>query len=160
MKKNTVILTPEGLNNLMKELAELKNVKLPKVLEDLAKAREEGDLSENSAYQQGKQDQEFLEGRIDELEDVINNATLVKTNGKNASGKNGKMVDVGCKVTVTVAGKKQIFFVVGDWEAKPAEKKISGNSPLGRALMGKKIGEKVEVEAPAGRVAYTIAEID
>lgn len=158
MKKPTITLTPEGLNNLMKELNELKHVKLPVVLENLSKAREDGDLSENSAYQLGKQEQEFLEGRIDELEDIISNASLIKTT--NGHSKGAKAVDVGCKVTVAVNGKKTTFSVVGDWEAKPAEKKISGSSPLGKALLGKTIGEKVDVEAPAGCVTYTITEIE
>ncbi len=155
LKKNTVFLTAEGKADLEKELAELKTVKLPELLERLQKAREDGDLSENSAYQSGKQEQEFIQGRIDELEEILQSATLIKkTNG------NGKIVDVGCKVTVSVGGKKHVYTVVGDWEANPTEKKISGSSPLGRALMGRKIGEKAEVEAPAGKLTYTIVEIE
>lgn len=158
-KKPGVILTPSGLEDLKSELNELKNVKLPAVLERVAKAREDGDLSENSAYQFGKQEQEFLEGRIEVLEEILRNAvTVIKTNG-NANG-TVKAVDVGCKVTVTVGGKNQSFHVVGDWEAKPAEKKISGSSPLGSALLGKKVGDKAEVEAPAGKIVYTIVEIE
>lgn len=157
MKSNNVLVTTEGLESLKKELGELKNVKLPAVIARVAKAREDGDLSENSAYQFGKQEQEFLEGRIDELEEILSKATLVtKTSGPAGSN----MVDVGCKVTVSVGGQKQIFFIVGDWEAKPAEKKISGGSPLGKALLGKKIGEKAEVEAPVGKLIYTVVAIE
>lgn len=158
MKKNNVLLTIDGLNGLKKELEDLKNVKLPAVLERIAKAREDGDLSENSAYQFGKQEQEFLDGRISELEDILTNATLVKTASPNGKSKNS--VDIGCKVTVSVGGKKQTFFVVGDWEAKPAEKKISGSSPLGAALLGKSVGDKAEVAAPAGKVVYSILDIE
>lgn len=148
-----MLLTSTGLSDLQKELDELKNIKLPKVIERVGKAREDGDLSENSAYIFGKQEQEFLEGRIAELEGILKNATMVKSDGKNQA------VDLGCRVVVSVDGKKQTFTVVGDWEAKPAESKISGSSPLGSALLGKKVGEKVEVEAPAGKLLYTIVEI-
>lgn len=152
MKTNSVLVTADGLINLKKELDELKNHKLPQVVSRVAKAREDGDLSENSAYQFGKQEQEFLEGRIEELEEILSKATLVKSGKKD-------IVGVGCKVTVTVNGKKQIFEIVGDWEAKPAQMKISGGSPLGKALLGKKIGEKTEVEAPVGKLTYTVIEI-
>ncbi|MBI4099392.1 transcription elongation factor GreA [Candidatus Microgenomates bacterium] len=156
MKSDGVLLTHDGRDSLKKELDELKDVKLPEVIARVAKAREDGDLSENSAYQFGKQEQEFLEGRIEELEDILKGATLV------AQPKNGKksIVDVGCKVTLVTSGKKLVYFVVGDWEAKPAEKKISGSSPLGRALLGKKVGEKAEVEAPAGKVVYSVLSIE
>lgn len=156
MKSDGVLLTQDGREGLKKELDELKNVKLPEVIARVAKAREDGDLSENSAYQFGKQEQEFLEGRIEELEGILKSATMV---AKHSNGKKS-VVDVGCSVTVTVGGKKQNFSVVGDWEAKPAEKKISGSSPLGRALLGKKVGEKAEVDAPAGKVLYTILAIE
>lgn len=156
MKKNGVILTTDGLASLRKELNELKNIKLPEVVGRVSRAREDGDLSENSAYQFGKQEQEFLQGRVEELEDILQNATLLKKAG------NGKKsaVDVGCKVTVSINGKKSTFEVVGDWEAKPTEKKISGSSPLGKALMGKKVGEEIEVEVPAGKVIYSIISIE
>ena len=152
--KNSVQLTKNGLEALHRELDELKSVKLPAVLERVASARAEGDLSENSSYIFGKQEQEFLEGRISELEDIISNSSLIKANGQR------DFVDVGCKVTVSVGGQKHLFTVVGDWEANPAEKKISGNSPLGKALIGKRIGEKTEVQAPAGKVIYTIVGIE
>lgn len=157
MKTDNVSITAEGLEALKKELSELKTVKLPELVARVAKAREDGDLSENSAYQFGKQEQEFLEGRIDELEEIVSHASIIsKSNHKGNDGS----VDLGCKVTVIVSGKKQAFNIVGDWEAKPAEAKISGSSPLGRALMGKKIGEKVQVDAPAGKLVYTISSIE
>lgn len=157
MKTDDILLTKEGLESLKKELDELKNVKLAEVVSRVSRAREDGDLSENSAYQFGKQEQEFIEGRLEELEELLKNAKLVTLNGY-AGGKG--IVDLGCTVTVSVGGKEQIFQIVGEWEAKPAEKKISGSSPLGRALMGKKVGEKVEVEAPAGKVIYSIVNVE
>lgn len=154
MKNDGMLLTSTGLSDLQKELDELKNVKLPKVIDRVGKAREDGDLSENSAYIFGKQEEEFLEGRIAELEGILKSATMVVASGKKQA------VDLGCRVVVAVDGKKQTFMVVGDWEAKPAEMKISGSSPLGKALMGKKVGEKVEVEAPAGKLLYTVIDIE
>jgi len=155
MKSDNVIVTADGMEALKKELDELKNVKLPALIERVAKAREDGDLSENSAYQFGKQEQEFLEGRIDEMEEILSRAVMAtKSNGINSA------VNVGCKVTVSVNGKKQVYEIVGDWEAKPAEKKISGGSPLGKALIGKKVGEKAVVAAPVGELIYTIASIE
>ena len=71
-----------------------------------------------------------------------------------------KKIDVGCKVTLHISGKKEIFTIVGEWEADPLQKKISHFSPLGKALLGKKVGEKVEVEAPAGKITYKILNID
>lgn len=157
LKKSDILITSDGLSDLKTELGELKNVKMAAVMDRIAKAREEGDLSENSAYQFGKQEQEFLEGRIDQLEEVLKSATLVDDNAKHGGTKG---VDVGCKVTVSIGGKKHVYSVVGDWEANPAEKKISASSPLGKALIGKKIGEKAEVAAPAGKVIYTVVEIE
>lgn len=157
MKTDSVLLTKDGLENLKKELEQLQNVKLAEVVARVAKAREDGDLSENSAYQFAKQEQEFVEGRIEELEEIVKNAKLVALDGH--AGKSG-IVDVGCTVTVSAGGKKQVFQIVGEWEAKPAESKISGSSPLGKALVGKKVGEKVDVDAPAGKVVYSILAIE
>lgn len=151
----TVKLTKNGLEALKKEFEELVNVKRPKVVERLAYARGQGDLSENSDYQSAKEELEFLDGRIDELDAVLKTASVV------SSGKNGKTgVGVGTKVTVKVNGKQTIFDIVGEWEADPVNKKISHDSPLGMALLGKKVGEKAEVEAPAGKVQYEILAIE
>ncbi len=151
----TVKLTKEGLDTLRSELEELLNVKRPKLVERLANARSQGDLSENSDYQSAREELEFLDGRIDELEEVLKNADVVSTNGKGNGG-----VGLGTKVTLKANGKQTIFDIVGEWEADPVNKKISHDSPLGVALLGKKVGEKVEVEAPAGKVAYEILAIE
>ena len=146
-------LTKNGLETLKKELDELVNVKRPKLVDRLSNARSQGDLSENSDYQSAKEELEFLDGRIDELTEVVK--TAVVADGNKTSG-----VGVGTKVTVKVNGKEVIFNVVGEWEADPMNKKISESSPLGVALTGKKVGEKAEVEAPAGKVTYEIVAIE
>ena len=153
MRKN-ITLTEAGLEALKRELADLLDVKRPKLVDRLSGARSQGDLSENSDYQSAKEELEFLDGRIDELTEVVQ--TAVVANGS----KNGSGVGVGTKVTVKVNGKQNVFNMVGDWEADPVNKKISDSSPLGLALVGKKVGDKAEVEAPAGKVIYEILAIE
>lgn len=149
-----VQLTKDGLEALKLELNELANIKRPKLVERLSYARQEGDLTENSDYSNAKEELEFLDGRISELEYVTKNAVITNGNGKKSG------VDVGTKVTVKANGNKVTFDIVGEWEADPINKKISHESPLGKALYGRKIGEKVEVEAPAGKLLYEILAID
>ena len=146
-------ITKAGLDALNKELDGLVNVKRPKLVERLSYARSQGDLAENSDYTYAKEDLEFMDGRISELEEVLKNAKVVLSKGKNGG------VAVGTTVTVKINGDKSVFEIVGEWEADPVNKKISHESPLGKALVGKKVGEKAEVEAPAGKVIYEILEI-
>jgi len=148
-----VILTPEGLTGLKKELEQLLKTKRPEAVSRLSLARGQGDLSENSEYADAKQNLAFIDGRIAELEKVISGAQVVANHSKSK-------VDVGCKVTLHVNGKKDTYHIVGEWEANPTEKKISHSSPLGKALLGKQVGEEVEVEAPIGKVVYKILRID
>ena len=152
--RNTVKMTKEGLNTLKTELDELVGVKRPRLVERLSNARQQGDLTENSDYANAKEELEFLDGRILELENVLKNALVVSGNGK------GGGVSLGTKVTVKVNGDKHVYEIVGEWEADPSNKKISHESPLGQALVGKKVGEKVDVEAPAGKLTYQVLAIE
>ena len=152
--KNNIKLTKNGLEALKKELTELLDNKRPKLVARLSYAREQGDLSENSDYQSAKEELEFLDGRIDELTEVVKTA-VIAGDSKKSDG-----VSVGTKVTVKVNGKENIFNMVGDWEADPVNKKISDSSPLGLALSGKRVGDKAEVEAPAGKIVYEILAIE
>ncbi len=149
-----VVLTQEGYDEIVTELTELKDVKLPVAIERVATARSFGDLSENSEYHAAREDLAFMEGRISELEVLVNKAKVVKTK------KGRTTVAIGSTVTVHIGKSKHTYKIVGEWEANPAEKKISESSPLGTALVGKKVGEEIEVEAPAGKVKYKIAEIE
>lgn len=151
--RHKMVLTKEGLAQLKAEYEELVQVKRPAVVRRLSDARSLGDLSENSEYAAAKQDLVFIDGRISELEEIIRMAKVITNHGKSR-------VDVGCRVTLHVNGKKDVYTVVGEWEADPKEKKISHESPLGRALMGKKAGDAVEVEAPAGKILYKILHIE
>jgi len=147
------LLTKEGLVELKREYEDLVKTKRPVAVVRLSEARENGDLSENSEYSDAKEDLSFIDGRIAELEELLHGAKVVTSHGKSH-------IDVGSKVTLHVNGQKDIFHLVGEWEADPMNKKISHSSPLGKALMGKKAGEAVEVEAPAGKVLYKILSID
>jgi transcription elongation factor GreA len=151
---NKVLLTRQGLEALKREYKELTDTKRPEVVRRLSEARDLGDLSENSEYAAAKQDLSFIDGRMLELEEIIHGAKLI-------SGSHQKsQVDVGCKVILHINGKRDEYTLVGEWEADPEKKKISHESPLGKALMGKKVGDRVEVAAPAGKVIYKILGIE
>lgn len=155
MNKKKVKLTQAGIDELQKELQDLVSTKRPLLVERLEHARSQGDLTENSDYSNAKDELEFMDGRIAELEDVLKRVELIENGGK-ISG----IVDVGTKVTLEFNGTKHVYNIVGEWEADPMNKKISPESPLGSALMGKKRGDEVEVEAPAGKVAYKVLDIE
>lgn len=151
MKK--IQLTREGFENLQKELKDLLENKKPAAVDRLAKARAMGDLSENSEYVAAKEDLALVEGRIQEVEEITKTAEVVSNhNGHQA-------VDVGVAVTVEADGKKDEFHIVGEFEADPMNKKLSHTSPIGKALLGKKVGDWVEVEIPAGKIKYKVLEI-
>jgi transcription elongation factor GreA len=145
-------VTKAGLEVLKSNLEQLKEKRVL-LVDRLANARSQGDLSENSDYQSARDELEFLDGRIAELEEVLNNVEVV------SSVHNGD-VSVGTKVTVRVNGLETSYEIVGEWEADPGKKMISSTSPLGKALIGKKVGDKAEVEAPAGKVVYEILAIE
>ena len=146
-------LTKTGFENLKKELEELKNVKRKNAVERLAKARAMGDLSENSEYNAAKEELAFIEGRIQEIEELLKNAQVIENFQK-------ELVNIGNKVVVEINGKIDQFEIVGEFEADPLNKKLSYTSPIGQALLGKKIGDQVEVEVPAGKIKYKIVEIE
>ncbi len=157
MDSKKIYLTKEGLDDLKKEYEDLTKSRRPDVLSRVSQARSMGDLSENAEYVAAREELSFIDGRIDELEELLKQAILISGNGhRNA----GQTVKLGSKVILNTKGKKESFVVVGEWEADPKERKISHESPLGKALIGKKVGEKVEVEAPAGKVLYTIVSVD
>ncbi len=155
MNTKKIFLTQQGLDDLKKEYDELLNNKRPEVVQRVAAAREMGDLSENAEYSAAREELAFIDGRIEELEELLKQVMVIN----NQDGTKGNQVKLGSTVTVKHSGKQTVYSVVGEWEADPAEKKISHESPLGKALIGKSVGEVVEVTAPAGKIAYTIVEI-
>lgn len=153
-KTQRVQMTPLGYRQLVDELKQLETVGIPEGIDRVAKAREFGDLSENAEYHSAREDLAALEGRIEELRDIISRVNVVdiKKSGEEEVG-------IGSVVSVTINGKQNEFSIVGEWEADPAAKKISHESPLGKALIGKKVGDNVEVEAPAGKVVYVVKAV-
>ncbi len=157
MDDKKVLLTQEGLDELKKEHEELVKVKRPEIVERVSDARDMGDLSENAEYSAAREELSFIDGRIEEIEELIKKAVVVKEESS-ANGKN-KSIAIGSKVNLKIDGKTETYTVVGEWEADPIAKKISHESPLGKALLGKGTGQIVEVEAPAGKVTYTIVSV-
>ncbi len=156
MDNKKIYLTKEGLEELKKEYDQLAKVRRPQVLTHVSEARNMGDLSENAEYTAARDELSFIDGRIDELEELLRQATVIAEPVKSSN----QTVKLGSTVKLNVKDKHEVFTVVGEWEADPKEKKISHESPLGKALIGKKVGEKIEVEAPAGKVAYTIVSVE
>ncbi len=150
-----ILITKEGLESLKAEHRKLKEVKRPALVERLYQARVQGDLVENSEYTNAKEELAFVDGRIDELEEVLKRVAVVDQNHACC-----REVGLGCRVTVKSIRGSTVFHLVGEWEAKPAEAKISHQSPLGQSLMGKKVGDKVKFSAPVGEIIYTVVKID
>ena len=146
-------LTKTGFEKLKQELEELKTKTREQVLKRLNQARSMGDLSENSAYSSAKEELNLVEGRIAELEEILKNAKIVE------EVQDKTTVQLGSSVVVEINGKKEKFEIVGEFEADPLNKKLSHTSPIGKALFGKKIGEWIEVEVPAGKIRYKVVEI-
>lgn len=151
--KNQILLTKEGYDKLTLELADFIKNKRPFAVERLRKARDMGDLSENSEYTAAKEDLAFTEGRIQELEEIIKRAHIVE------KSTNKDCIDIGCKVTVAMDGKNEVFDIVGEIEADPMTRKLSSKSPIGKALLGKKCGELIEINIPNGKICYKIISI-
>jgi transcription elongation factor GreA len=147
-------LTKEGYENLKKELEELTTVKRRELAEKLQHAISQGDLSENAEYQEAKEEQAFLEGRIRELETVLASATII-------AGGRGSTVKIGSTVSLERGSSKkpQSFTIVGVQEADPLAQKISHQSPLGAALLGRRSGETVSVNTPNGVVKWKIKSV-
>jgi transcription elongation factor GreA len=145
-------LSKEGLEQLKKELEKLK-LKRQEIAQRLEEAKALGDLSENTEYLQAKEAQGFNEGKILELEEVLKNAVLISKNGGNS------VVQIGGTVEVNSQGEKQTFTIVGSEEADPAQGKISNESPLGRAFLGHKVGDVMDIETPRGKANYKIISV-
>lgn len=156
MNNQVISLTKIGYEKLKTELTDLKNNRRPTVVERMASSRAQGDLAENSEYAQSREELAFVDGRIEELEELLSQVQIIDSNGHEGC----VQVKLGCKVTVASKQGKTVFHLVGEWEANPSEAKLSHQSPLGQSLLGKKVGEKVTVNVPAGTLVYTIVKID
>lgn len=148
-------LTKERYESLMKELESLKRDGRNRVAERLKKAKEFGDLSENSEYQEAREEQSYLERKIKELEEVLRNSEIIS---KKVDG--SAVVTVGSKVHLTKEGREIAYTIVGSNEAQPTEGFISNESPIGKALLGTKKGDKIIIQTPKGKSEYKIVEIE
>ncbi len=147
------VLTPEGKQKLVDELNFLIETRRPEIAERIQLAKEHGDLRENAEYHDAREEQAFVEGRIIEIQNIIKESQVVEMS------KNSKIVSLGSKVKVKVEGKEFEYSVVGTNEADPLKGLISCESPLGQALLGKAVGDKVSVELPRGLVDYEVLSL-
>lgn len=156
MSNNEVVLTREGYKKLSKEIDHLSTVKREEIAERIRDAREFGDISENSEYNEAKNEQAKMEMRIDELERKLRNARIL-----HGSEIKTDAVGIGSTVTLKEAkkGKSFKYIVVGSAEADPVNKRLSNESPVGKAIMGRKVNETVTAITPRGKVKYKITSI-
>ena len=153
MAENNYILTEEGKEKLEEELHYLETEKRAEIGERIRVAREFGDISENSEYDDAKNEQGMMEARIAEITRILSEATVVS-----APKRSGK-VNIGSRVTVEMGGRERVFSIVGAAESNSAEGKISNESPVGRGLLGHKVGDTVEIETPGGIVELKVLAI-
>jgi len=145
-------VTAEGLAKLQAELHHLKTVKRKELAERIQDAKELGDLSENAEYQEAKNEQSFVEGRVAEIENTLKNVEIIAPS-------NSGTVQVGSTIVVEFHGKKQTFTIVGSNEADPGGGRVSNESPVGRAFLGRKVGDTATVKTPSGPSEAKILEL-
>jgi transcription elongation factor GreA len=152
MSDNTQYMSQEKLEELKQELQDLKLIELPKIAKRIDEARQMGDLSENAEYHQAREDMAWMQSRVKEIEAILDNAELITTGG-------GNTVEIGSFIVVKVNGEKREYTIVGGQEADPTSGRISNESPLGSAFLGRKKGDTVVVTLPAGEQEFKILEV-
>ena len=159
MNKPLTKLTKSGVKKLEAELENLKTVVRPEIAEKIKLARSFGDLSENSEYDEAKNEQAKLYGRIAEVENILSHAVVID---ESAEQERAGVVGLGCTVKVRDLDLEEeaTYAIVGSQEANPMESRISDDSPFGRAMLGKHIGQTVEVEAPVGTIRFEILSVE
>ena len=155
MTQQETFLTPEGYQKLEEEIEYLKSVRRPEVARAIHEAKMDGDVTENAGYEEAKRQQAFLEGRIMTIDAMLKNAVLIESNGPSDK------VALGSRVTVAEDGfEPETYAIVGSAEAAPAEGRISNQSPMGKALMGHEIGDRVAFKTPGGMLEVKILSIE
>ena len=154
MSKKDILLTSEGFLELEEELNNLKNVRRPRVIEAIKDARAQGDLSENADYDAARNEQAEVEGRIKQIEFMLANAQIIEKSSNHT-------VDSGSTVTISYVDddEEEVYSIVGRMEADPFENKISNESPIGKAIIGKKEGDTINVESPTGSYQIKIVKV-
>ena len=154
MSKKDILLTSEGFLELEEELNNLKNVRRPRVIEAIKDARAQGDLSENADYDAARNEQAEVEGRIKQIEFMLANAQIIEKSSNHT-------VDLGSTITISYVDddEEEVYSIVGRMEADPFENKISNESPIGKAIIGKKEGDTINVESPTGSYQIKIVKV-
>ena len=157
MAQEETYLTSEGLHSLEEELEHLRSARRPEVAERIQQAKEIGGTVDNAEYEEAKNEQAFVEGRILTLESMLKTAVIIPDHKKAPT----EVVEMGSIVTVLLAntGKREAYTIVGSTESAPAGGRISNESPVGKALLGKRAGDEVEVRVPAGTQRLTIVTV-
>jgi transcription elongation factor GreA len=155
MNNEQTFLTPEGYQKLKEELEYLTQVRRTEIAKEIHDAKMDGDVSENAGYEEAKRQQGFLEGRIMQLDSMLNNAVLIESNGPS------DIVILGSRVTVVEDGlEPETYVIVGSAEADPGQGRISNESPLGKALLGHKVGDEITFKTPGGVVQMELLRIE
>jgi transcription elongation factor GreA len=151
-----VYLTAEGLKKIQDEYEYLTETRRKEVAQMIAEAKAEGDISENAGYDEAKTAQGFLEGRIRELENLLKNAEIIVDGGKKGEVSLGRTV----KVREEGTDFEESYTIVGSVEADPTRGRISNSSPIGKALIGKRVGQKAKVQTPGGEIVFEVLKIE
>ena len=156
-KQTPIYMTEEGLRTIQLELEQLRTVGREEVARRIGEAKADGDISENAAYDEAKNQQAFLEGRIMELEQRLKRSVVIKNHDTPAD-----QVDIGRLVTIRETGfdEPEVYFIVGSAEASPSNGRISNESPMGKALIGKKVGACISVQTPGGMLEFEVIAIE
>lgn len=157
MSTNRIPVTRDGHAKLLEELEHLVTVRRPEIIRAVATAREEGDLRENAGYAAARNDQGFIEGRIRDIESILKRIEIID---EDAVSSDGSLVTIGSTVTITIDGEEEIYTIVGAVEANPNEGRISNESPFGRALLGRRVGDSVDIKTPVTTLNAKIVSVE
>ena len=157
MSTDRIPVTRDGHAKLLEELEHLITVRRPEIIRAVATAREEGDLRENAGYDAARNDQGFIEGRIRDIESILKRIDLID---EDAVSTDGSLVTIGSTVTITIDGDKETYTIVGVVEASPNDGRISNESPFGKALLGKHVGDSVDIKTPVTTLNAKIVSVE
>lgn len=156
MAADPIPVTQEGRQKLLDELDHLVNVRRPEIIKAVATARSEGDLRENAGYDAARNDQSFIEGRIRDIESILKRIEIIDE----AAASDGNLVTIGSTVTIKIDGDNETYTIVGAVEADPAKGRISNESPFGKALLGRRVGETTQIETPVTTLSAEIVSVE
>jgi transcription elongation factor GreA len=157
MSEEAIILTKKGYDDMARELEEIISTKRPQIVDRIREARQLGDLSENFDYEDAKRAQSMMESRVKELKIILSHCEVIENNGSDGS------VQVGCKVVVEDLddeGYQDEYTIVGPAESSPSDGRISYESLVGEALIGKRVGDSIEIDAPGGIIRYKVVSVE